>query len=120
VDNKFKYGVGKLRMIILNNRNNHKAEYDEALKAYKAQLIVLLEKKLSAAKNGEDVSHQINLAKPREYLSQYDRALRMFELTTQEEVELDSETFAQLVMDEWDWKDSFSTVNNSYKMSNSI
>ena len=120
MNNKFKYSVGQLRLIIQENRNNHKAEYDEALKAYKAQLVTLLEKKLAAAKNGEDVSHQINLAKPREYLAQYDRALRMFELTTQEEVELDSESFAQLVMDEWDWKESFSSINNSYKMSNSI
>lgn len=120
MDNKFKYNVQKLRTIVLGNRDAHKAEYDEALAAYKAQLVTLLEKKLAAAKNGEDVSHQINLSKPREYLAQYDRALRMFELTTQEEVELDSESFAQLVMDEWDWKESFSTINNSYKMSNSI
>jgi len=110
------YKVLDLVKIIKENRTKHEADYKEAKASFRVRLVEDLEKKLADAKSGKGVVLQINLIKPQQYLAEYDRTLKMLELTSQEQVELSSEAFAQLVMDEWDWKQSFSTANNFYKV----
>jgi hypothetical protein len=44
----------------------------------------------------------------------YDRVLKMLDMTTDEVVVLSEDDFAQYVMDEWQWKEQFSQINSTY------
>ena len=96
------------------NRAKHKSEYDKACKVYSEELVALLEKKLDAAKQGKEVSLIINLRKPVEYLGEYDKALGMLQMTSDTEIVLDPVAYAQLVMDDWEWKSDFFSNTTRY------
>ena len=96
------------------NRAKHKDEYDKACKVYSGELVALLEKKLEAARKGKKVSHVIDLRAPVEYLGEYDKALGMLEMTTDREIPLDPVAYAQLVMDDWEWKTDFLSNTTRY------
>lgn len=113
MNKSMKYRKGDLLEVLKENREKHKAEYDRALVQYNKELIQDLKNKLQDAKVGKEVSH-IGLLKPEEHLVDYDRAIRMFTLTSEEHVELDQRTFCQLVMDDWDWKRSFAANTIAY------
>jgi hypothetical protein len=96
------------------NRDKHKEEYERACKVYTRELVALLEKKLEAAKKGKEVSLVINLRKPVEYLNEYDKALGMLRMTTDTAIPLDPISYAQLVMDDWEWKTDFFSNTTRY------
>ena len=52
---------------------------------------------------------------PVSYEDSYTRAIRMLELSIDDVVELDETTFNQLVLDEWTWKNQFTTSSTFYK-----
>lgn len=52
---------------------------------------------------------------PQTYENSYVRAIRMLELSAEDIIEVDELTFNQLVLDEWQWKHSFSASNTAYK-----
>ena len=112
--NTFKYPKTKLLDAVKANRERHQKNYFDAMTKYREKLVDVLTSKLEVAKAGEPVSHRIDVVQPVEYLAEYDRAIMMFEMTVEEEIELDAGNFAQLVMDEWHWKDSFNSTTMSY------
>jgi hypothetical protein len=103
----FKYSTATLLEKLKENRENHKKNFDIAMKKYRETIQKELEAKLKLAKQGKDVKHSIQTIRPVEYLTTYDRFIDMFTMMVETEIELDSETFAQLVRDEWDWSHSF-------------
>lgn len=54
---------------------------------------------------------------PRSYERQYQQAIRMFEMSVDDTIELSPDVFNQLVMDEWDWKDDFMNTKHVYAQS---
>jgi hypothetical protein len=52
---------------------------------------------------------------PTSYADSYTRAIRMLELSVEEVIEIDATTFNQLVLDEWQWKQQFTTMSSTYK-----
>lgn len=108
------YKRDQILEILKKNRDAHQEMYETALQGYQKALIEKLTSKLSAAEEGKDVSHEIDLEKPRSYKKEYDRAIRMFELQVDSEVSLSDQEFAQLVMDEWAWSDRTQRVFNFY------
>ena len=54
-------------------------------------------------------------AAPHSYENSYDKSIRMLELSIDEVIEIDARTFNELVLDDWTWKQTFSTTNSSYK-----
>ena len=112
--NSYSYPVSKILVTVKQNRAVHQADYREALNGYRKRMVAKLRDMLQMAVDGKDVP-SIDLAKPTEHLAEYDRAIQMFTLTDQKKIVLDSATFAQLIMDEWSWKQSFSATNARYK-----
>ena len=53
--------------------------------------------------------------KPHSYEDSYKKAIRMLELSVEDIIEVQEDTFNQLVLDEWHWKHVFSTTNAMYK-----
>ena len=110
----FKYSTEELLAKLKENRTKHEANYKEAMAKYREALKKELQKKLEEANNGADVSHSIKTIRPLQYLSTYDRFITMFEMMVETEIELDSATFAQLVLDEWDWSHNFANSTMLY------
>jgi hypothetical protein len=114
INNKFKYPIKDLLKVVKENRKKHEDQYKSAMEAYRSRVVDVLRVNLDVAITGRDVDHDIGVIRPRQYLREYDRAIRMFEMTSEKEAELDSRTFAQLVMDEWSWKDDFISSTSAY------
>ena len=112
--NNLKYPHAVLLEKLEANRKNHKATYDEAKVEYAKQLKADFAGKLLQLEKGEEVNSHCALLKPVQYLADYDRAIAMLKMTTDKEIELDQQSFAQLVLDEWSWKSSFMTNTAVY------
>lgn len=112
--NKVTIEKEKLLDKLKTNRAEHASEYKEARAKYQSALILKLEAKLEQAKSGSDVELYIDLVKPVEYLSAYDRAISMLEVTLDTNIELTPEQFAQFWLDEWNWRGQYYASNSMY------
>lgn len=104
--------TSELVKILKSNRQKHVKEFDKARKEYRIALTNVLERIIKKAKAGEDVPHRIGLDKPKSYVEDYDRTIRMLELSTDKKVELTQQEFQQYVQDQWVWKRGFDFSNS--------
>jgi hypothetical protein len=56
----------------------------------------------------------IILAVPSHHLKDYDRALKMLDMSVEEEVILTAIEFSQYIADKWSWKASFDSTGMAY------
>lgn len=96
------------------NREKHRAIFMEALDGYKAAVIKALESSLEKAKNGQRILLHFQLQEPADQTKDYDRVIRMLEMSVDDLIELDEHSFTQYVMDDWNWKRQFLTSNSAY------
>jgi hypothetical protein len=107
------------------NLNEHEAVYAEAMKGWHAECIAVVEKQIEVmneavakAKAGEDISTQVGWftfpSKPQLHAKDYRRAIALLEISLDDQIELGAEEVTQFVMDEWEWKQQFTTTSNSY------
>jgi hypothetical protein len=108
--------VTKLRETVTKNRDNHRTIYEESFQKYRDMAIAELEQMLAEAKAGKKVRRSIQLTPPMNQTKDYDRVLKMLDMTTDEIVVLSEDDFAQYVMDEWRWKEQFSQINSTYSV----
>lgn len=113
------YPVEKLLTTLKKNREKHIKDYEKAVETYKKAVVKTLEKMLTAAQKGNDIPLHIALTKPVHYTKEYDMAIKKLEMTTKTLIELDDRTFNQLVMDDWNWRQTF-IANTGYYSSNSV
>lgn len=111
---KMKFDKTKLLEVLRENRASHRKIFLEACEGYLKKAIELLEAKLASARKGERISMQFSLQQPIDQTKEYDRAIRMLEMSTDAVVELEEHDFQQYVMDDWAWKDQFLTSNSAY------
>lgn len=109
----------KLLGIVLENKTKHVAEYNEAVADFIAAVKLVAKQNLEAADtitidNADTVLKSFPHS-PTSYESNYTKAIRMLELSTDEIINVDETTFNQLVLDEWSWKHSFVTSNSTLK-----
>lgn len=104
----------ELLTILKENRTNHKATFDKAVKYYGEELLRLLEQKLEEVKAGRKIAHALNLPVPEEHTGDYDRVIRMLEMSLDEELEMDEHQFDQYVNDIWDWQRSWASNTTAY------
>lgn len=109
-----KFEKVKLLEILKENRAKHRQIFEEACDGYKKKAIALLEEKLASAKAGERIVMQFALQQPVDQTREYDRAIRMLELSTDQVVPLDENDFSCYVMDEWAWRAQFLSSNSAY------
>ena len=108
----------ELLKIVIENRNQHIAQYEESVTDYKTAIIKIAKENLKLVSSGdlEKISKFRTLPPtPVSHVSEYDRAIRMLELSVDNEINLDREVFDQLVLDEWQWKKAFTLTNTMYK-----
>lgn len=115
-NNELKIKVNKDELVktLKANRDKHSSDYDKAKQGFRKLLVVELEKKLQAAKDGKKVTLNFKNQKPTNNLNDYDDVIGMLELATDTEIELNHVQYKQYVQDEWDWKRQWSTSNVAY------
>lgn len=99
---------------IKENRDNHRAVFEDALVVYKKRVIEEFEELLDRARKGERVAHSIGLRQPMDQTREYDQAIAMLEMSVEDEIELTNSEFKCLVLDQWGWKGQFMASNAIY------
>lgn len=108
----------KLLDIVRNNLIKHVKEFDESVKDYKKAALKVAKEHVELAKSGDlDQIAKIRAMpqRPASYEKDYDRAIRMLELSVEDTIELEEDIFNQLVLDEWTWKHQFTASSALYK-----
>lgn len=107
----------KLLDILRTNREQHRAIFEEALEGWKAQVLERLEEMVKLAREGKVRDATIDLPRPSDHTSDYDRVIGMLELDVDDHVELDDQEYATYVQDDWGWRQRFLTSNSGYSQS---
>jgi hypothetical protein len=96
------------------NRDAHRDLFLKAQEGYRKLVIEELDKMLAEAKAGRRISRSINLARPLDHTSDYDRVIMMLEMSVDDTIVLDANEFDQYVRDRWAWSHHATTMYESY------
>lgn len=96
------------------NLTKHEAEYKEAIEGYKAAVIARLKKMLACAEAGKPVEEKIGLPAPESHTEDYERVIRMLEMSKAEEISITENQFSQYVLDKWNWQRAFKALSTQY------
>jgi formylmethanofuran dehydrogenase subunit B len=114
-DSKVTIKKPELLAAIIKNRAAHQAEYEEAEVGYRAAAIKALSSMLKEAKAGGTIRKTLDLVEPVSHTKDYDRVIRMLEMSTADEVSITETQFSQYVLDEWAWTALFKVSNARYR-----
>ena len=104
--------------IVRANKQKHVEDFKESVTDYKKAALVIAKDNLALVKTGkveEILKVKAMPPKPVSFEHDYDRAIRMLELSIDEVIELEQDIFNQLVLDEWTWKTTFTSNSTLYK-----
>ena len=96
------------------NREGHRAEFLKAQDGYRLAVIEELDKMLADARDGKNLRVAVGLTAPTEHTKDYDRVIRMLEMSTADEIVISETQFAQYVLDEWGWMGQFKATTSRY------
>jgi hypothetical protein len=102
--------------IVQKNRDAHRGIFEEAIEGYRKKVIEELEAHLDRVKAGEVRQIYVSYPKPDDHTRDYDRLLKMLDMTSENEVQLSEQQFGQYVLDDWDWKRQFIATNSAYSV----
>lgn len=112
--NDIKFSKDDLLTAIKTNLNAHRSEFETAIAGYEAEALKRTKDLVKQLKNGERPNLTIHLAIPMDHTKDYERIIRMLEMSQESVVVLDEHDFAQYVQDDWAWKNQFHLTNSSY------
>lgn len=98
---------------VMQNRNQHAELFKKAQEGFVRRWTEEMHDMMKAAENG-DVRLYVGLTPPSDHTAEYNRAIRMLEMSQDDTIEIDTETFAQLVMNEWQWFNQATAINATY------
>lgn len=95
--------------ILRKNRDGHRETFDKAVEEFRSVSVKRLNAIVRQIKSGKmpNLYTLARLPVPEEHTADYDRAIRMMEMHTEENVSLNEQAYARLVDDEWDWRVSW-------------
>jgi hypothetical protein len=96
------------------NMSEHRDMFEKAQKGFREQVIELLDRRLKDARDGKKVELFIGLTEPQDHTSDYERAIRMLEMSVDDEITMSARDFEQFVMDNWEWKRNFVETSAMY------
>jgi len=106
------------------NRKIHAKEYADLLLEFRARLESDLKaalEKVSKAKNNEKLKQfRFNVVPPQNYTSQYDEVIEMLEMSVDEVINLDAESFKAYIKNEWSWSNQLITSKALYAAAGSF
>ena len=115
--NSIKMNRLELLEIVKENKQKHIDAYAESIEDYKVAVLKITTTNLKMAKTAdlEQFKFKTIPSKPTSYEDNYTRAIRMLELSVEAIIDVEESIFNQLVLDEWGWKQQFTTLSASYK-----
>jgi hypothetical protein len=114
LDTKMKFSREELLTVLKENRLEHKQIVKEAVEGYIKAAADAVANRLAELRKGKCVSLTFHLNPPVDQSEAYDTIIEMLEMSKDTEIELCASEFRQLVMDEWDWMDTFLAQNKLY------
>ena len=99
---------------VRENRDAHRAVFEEAVAGYQKQAETMLREHIKRIKSGELVEVFVRLPRPVEHTKDYDRVIAMLDMDLGDEIELEEHDFQMYVQDDWDWKGTWAIANASY------
>jgi hypothetical protein len=108
----------ELLAIVVANKEKHVKEFNESVEDFKTLTLKIASDNVVAARTGdlkEFKKIKNTPTAPTSYEDSYKRAIRMLELSIEDVIEVEEDVFNQLVLDEWGWKNSFTTSSTMYK-----
>lgn len=105
------------------NLEIHRAEYKEALVDFKKRLLEDLEagaKHVANATPEELSKFSVRIIFPQNHEKEFEEVIEMLELSVDEHINLDSESFKAYFKNEWSWATAFKNMTESYKVSASM
>ena len=96
------------------NRDTHRGIFIKAQEKYREAVIAALDDRLQKARDGKPFTLQFGLLTPEDHTDDYDRVIAMVKAHQDHTIDLDEQTFAQLVLDDWGWKRQWQTTTASY------
>lgn len=111
---KIRIEVSRLKAVLEENREKHRGIFEQAMVGYREGAIKELDRMIKDAREGRKIKRALSLVQPVDQTADYDRALRMLELTADEVVELEEHEFDCYVMDRWHWRNQFLSSNSAY------
>lgn len=114
-DSKVTIKKTELLDAIKTNREQHKKDFEETWAGFKVEVENQMVKHLELLRSEGKPMLNIPLIVPQEHTKEYDRVIRMLEMSTADEITVSETQFTQYVMDEWQWKAGFTVSSAMYK-----
>lgn len=111
---KVRMKVSKVLGTLQSNRDKHHNAFLDACDGYKERFIAAMTKAIEQLKHGDILKTSIYMTPPEDHTKDYDRVIKMLEMSVDDTVEMDEESVQQLIQDDWRWKDQWREVTNSY------
>lgn len=99
---------------IKTNRDAHRELFIKAQDGFRARVIEELDLMLAEARAGSRIRTSVKLVPPEDHTNEYDRALEMLEMSVEDVVEIDVNSFVQYVRNEWAWFARAASLNSTY------
>ncbi len=99
------------------NREEHVKIVREAQDGYRDQWRELLVEALEQLDAGKSIQPVLSLQVPENHIDDFNRAIEMFEMATDEEVCLEEGEFQMYVRNKWRWQTHFLASNSAYSVS---
>lgn len=114
--------VNKIDLIeqVTRNRTAHVATYEAAVTGWHVVVVKAMQAGLRSFQKDDkidDMNFAYRFPKPVNHGEDYDRALAMLGWETGETVRLEEEVFANLVLDDWNWKRQWVLGTSQYVVS---
>lgn len=96
------------------NRDAHRAIFEKALEQYRIEAVQELEHMLEDARKNKKIRRSVQLQEPVDQTADYDRVIMMVQMSVDATIELSQQEFSQYVMDDWAWKQQFTSTTLAY------
>lgn len=117
---KMKFDRTKILYALRQNREKHLVIVLEAQKGFREKLISELGRKIVDLKEGKKVNPNSKHYVPESHVDDYDRAIQMLEMCTDQIIELDESAFRSYVRNQWGWGGRFLEANSPYSASAAV
>lgn len=101
--------MATVRANLETHLREHREAHDAFVVRYKERLI-----QMAADADAGKFAQGVNMTEPVSHEQDYARAFAMLNAEQRDVLDVDAQTFQQLVMDDWEWKDVFTTINKRY------
>src|SRR5215470_9253852 len=99
---------------VRSNRDAHRELFLKAQEGYRKLVIEELHRMLEDARKGRPIQRSLTLTEPSNHIKDYDRVITMLQMSVDDTITLNAQSFDRYVMDNWDWSRFALATNTAY------